>query len=123
MLKKVILLLALICAVMVLAAAAQDRGLTFVGKIEEIALKTNMTPLGAREKILALKLDTKPKLDFRMTARDATRYKLIDASRPSAVLTPGQVNGVGWKVRLTCNKITVLGGTPYYMVVKLEKLD
>jgi hypothetical protein len=122
MLKKVILLLVLICAVTVFSTAAQTT-LLFVGKIEEISLKTNMKPLGGSEKILVIKLDTKPKLDFRMTARDATRYKLIDTAQPSAVLTPGQVNGVGWKVRLTCNKQEILGGEPHYQVIKLERLD
>jgi hypothetical protein len=123
MLKKVILLVVLICAVPVLAAAAQSKGLTFVGKIDEIAAKTQMTAIGATERFLTIKLDSKPKLDFRITARDAARFGLTDTSQPSAVLTPGQVNGVGWKVRLTCDKHEQFGGDPIYRVIKLEKLD
>lgn len=121
MLKKVILLLVLIWAVTVFSAAAQTT-LIFVGKIEEIATKTQMTAVGATERYLTIKLDSKPKLDFRITTRDAARFGLTDTAQPSAVLTPGQVNGLGWKVRLTCDKKTTLGD-PIYLVLKLERLD
>jgi hypothetical protein len=121
--KKVIFLFLLICLVPVLAWAGSEKGLTYVGKIEEIATKTNMTPMGTREKVLVIKLDSKPKLNFRMAARDAARFGLIDNAQLKAVLTPGQVKGVGWKVRLTCDKEEQWGGEPIYQVVKLEKLD
>jgi hypothetical protein len=125
MLKKVLFLGVLICLVPVLAGAASERGLTFVGKIEEIAIKSTISPvgMGPGEKSLVIKLDSKPKIDFRITNKDAARYGLIDTSRTSAVLLPGQVKGVGWKVRLTCNKEERLGGEPTYLVTKLERLD
>ncbi|MFZ5453703.1 MAG: hypothetical protein ACOZF2_17750 [Thermodesulfobacteriota bacterium] len=123
MLKKVILLMVLLCLGVAFSAVAGDKGLTFTGKIEEIAMKTVLTPLGGSEKILTLKLDSKPKLDFRMPAKDAARYGLIDTPKPSAILLPGQVKGVGWKVKLTCDKESSFGGEPAYQVTKLEKLD
>jgi hypothetical protein len=123
MLKKVILLFVLICAATVFAAAAQDSGLTFLGNIEEISTKTTMTPMGGMEKYLVLKLDSKPRIDFRVTGSDAARFGIIDSSQPSAVLTPDKIKGVGWKVRLTCNKSETLGGPPIYLVTKLERLD
>jgi len=121
--KKVILLLVLICVAPVVAGAASEGGLTFLGNIEEVSSKTQMTPMGATEKFLVIKLDSKPKIDFRITAGDAARFGLIDTTQPSAVLRPGQVKGIGWKVRLTCNKQERFAGGPIYMVVKLERLD
>jgi hypothetical protein len=121
--KRVILLLVLICVAPVVAGAASEKGLTFVGNIEEISSKTQMSGIGAMERFLTIKLDSKPKLDFRITAGDAASFGLIDTAQPSAVLRPGQVKGVGWKVRLTCNKQEKFGGDPIYMVVKLERLD
>jgi len=123
MLKKVILILMLLCIpAMVLAASEQTTGLTFVGKIEEIATKTTMSPVGGMEKYLAIKLDSKPKLDFRVTYRDAASFGLIDTDHPSAVLVPGKIKGLGWKVRLTCDKKTTMSD-PIYMVTNLERLD
>ena len=107
---------------MVLAASEQSTGLTFVGKIEEIASKTVTGPVGAMEKYLSIKLDSKPKLDFRVTNIDASRFGLIDTAQPSAVLTPGKIKGLGWKVRLTCDKKTTMSD-PYYLVTNLERLD
>jgi len=79
--------------------------------------------VGATEKFLTIKLDNKPKLDFRITTEDAARFGLTDTAQPSAVITPGKIKGVGWKVRLTCDKQVKLGGEPHYMVLKLERLD
>ncbi|MBI4642504.1 MAG: hypothetical protein HY790_01190 [Deltaproteobacteria bacterium] len=123
MLKKIFpIVLLLLFAFTALAGAAQDTGLTFVGKIEEIAIKTSMGPMGGMEKNLAIKLDSKPKLDIRVTTRDASRFGLIDTDQPSAVLTPGKIKGLGWKVRLTCDKKTTMS-EPFYMVTNLERLD
>jgi hypothetical protein len=122
MLKKFFPILLLLFAFADLSMAAQDTGLTFVGKIEEISMKTSMGPMGGMEKNLAIKLDSKPKLDFRMTAMDASRFGLIDTDQPSAVLTPGKIKGLGWKVRVTCDKKATMGD-PYYLVTNLEKLD
>jgi hypothetical protein len=121
-LKKIIPLIILFMAAMVIAAGAQDKA-TFSGKIEEIAIKTTMTPVGAMEKSLVIKLDSQPKKDIRAAAADAARFGLIDTDQPGAVLKPGQVKGVGWKVRLTCEKKSSFGGDPVYQVVNLEKLD
>jgi hypothetical protein len=126
MLKKVILfVLMLSLPAMVLAAPDQSTGLIFIGKIEEIALKSNISPkgMGPVEKTLAIKLDSKPHLDLRITTKDAARFGLIDTAHPSAVLMPGQVKGVGWRVRLTCDKITVFGGESIYKVVKVDRLN
>jgi len=127
MLKKIIPCLLILFTLTVLTVpvwsrAAQDTGLTFVGIIEEIATKTTLTGMGSTEKYLAIKLDSKPKLDFRITAMDAARFGLIDTAQPSAVLTPGKIKGLGWKIRLTCDKRTTLG-EPMYMVTNLERLD
>ena len=125
MLKKIFPFILMLFALTVLSAAAQDKGLTFTGKIEEIAMKTSVGPMGSMggmEKNLAIKLDSKPKLDIRVTYRDAARFGLIDTDQPSAVLTPGKIKGVGWKVRLTCDKKTTMS-EPFYVVTKLERLD
>ena len=120
MLRKVFLLVVLICLGTVFIAAAAD--VTFTGKIEEVAMKTVLTPLGGSEKILTIKLDTEPHLEFLVTAGDAIKIGLI-TSRPSTVLLPSQVKGIGWKVRLTCEKRTTFGGEPTYPVKKLKILD
>lgn len=125
MLRKVIPLIVLVCAVTVLAAVAQDK-VTFEGKIEEIAVRTTISPVGQgrTEKNLAIKLDSKPNLDISVSARDAVKFGLIDTEQPSAVLAPGRIKGVGWKVRLTCDKKTNMSlADPFYIVTKLERLD
>ncbi len=122
MMKKIILLLLLLWPLTVPALAQQNTGLIFVGKIEEIASKTTMT-VGATEKYLALKLDSKPKLDIRITARVAAKFGLIDTAEPPAVIPPSRVKGLGWKVKLTCDKIVSFGGEPIYLVTNLERLD
>jgi hypothetical protein len=127
MLKKVILLIVALGVVAMLAgtvpaALEQTTGLTFVGKIEEISIKTTMTPVGGMEKFLAIKLDSKPKMDFRVPIKDAAHYGLIDTDHLSAVLTPGKIKGLGWKVRLTCNKQSTMND-PNYLVTNLQRLD
>lgn len=121
--KRVIPLLLLLWLVMVGAGAAQDKGLTYVGKIEEVATKTQMTAVGATDRFLTIKLDKHPGTEFRITTQDAANFGLIDTAKPSAVLRPGQVKGMGWKVRLTCDRITAFGRDPVLQVIKLEKLD
>ncbi|OGP71738.1 MAG: hypothetical protein A2Y80_01725 [Deltaproteobacteria bacterium RBG_13_58_19] len=120
MLKKVIPYLVLLGAFTVLTAAAQTR-LTYVGKIQEIASKTGLT-LGSSGKYLALRLDSQPKLDFRLTVEDGVRFGLIEETGTSAVLTPGRLKGLGWKVRLTCEKKATFTDTLYW-VTNLERLD
>ncbi|MDD2902698.1 MAG: hypothetical protein PHU44_09730 [Syntrophales bacterium] len=120
--KKIILLAVLVCMGTVVSAAAQDSVQTFTGKIEEIAMKTMLSPMGGSEKMVTLKLNTHPKLEFRMRASDATMIGLI-TSQSSAILMPNQVKGVGWKVTLTCEKKTTFGGEPVYLVTKLLKHD
>jgi len=122
MLKKIFPLVLLLVGLSAISAAARDTGLTFTGKIEEIAIKTSVGPLGGMEKNLAIKLDTKPKLDIRVSTRDAHRFGLIDTDQPSMVMTPGKIKGLGWKVRLTCDKKTTMS-EPFYVVTKLERLD
>jgi hypothetical protein len=127
MLKKVILFILSLCMVTmlagtVLAALEQTSGLTFVGKIEELAIKTTMTPVGGMEKFLAIKLDSKPKMDFRVSLKDAASYGLIDRDHLSTVLTPDKIKGLGWKVRLTCDKKSTMSD-PNYLVTNLKRLD
>lgn len=121
MLKKIFLLLVLLFAVTVLSAADKITGLIFVGKIQEVGSKTTLTPTST-EKYLVIKLDSKPNIDFRLTATDAARFGLIEAKGPSPIITPGRVKGLGWKVRLTCDKQTTFSES-IYMVTNLEKLD
>ncbi|MEW6386923.1 MAG: hypothetical protein AB1491_05335 [Thermodesulfobacteriota bacterium] len=118
--KKVIPCLILFLALTVVAAAQPTTGLTFVGQIQEIGSKTGLAP-GSSGEYLAIRLDTHPKLDFRLTAKDGLRYGLIDGSGTSAVLTPGRLKGLGWTVRLTCEKKTT-SSDPIYLVTRLERL-
>ncbi|MHB8068005.1 MAG: hypothetical protein ACYDIC_08905 [Desulfobaccales bacterium] len=125
MMKKIILfLICLSLPLMALAGTEQTTGLTYIGKIEEIAVKSVISPvgMGAAQKYLSIKLDSKPKLDFRVTAKDAVTFHLTDTDQPSAVLAPGKLKGQGWKVRLTCEKKTTMG-EPFYLVTNLERLD
>jgi len=123
MLKKVILFfIVLSIPMMGLAAAEKTTGLTFVGKIEEIAIKNVISPTGPMEKYLSIKLDSKPKLDFQVTAAEASRYGLIDTDHASAILTPSKIKGLGWKVRLTCDKKFKITGETY-IVTNVERLD
>jgi hypothetical protein len=124
MLKRIFLLVLLLVALAVFAeaTAARDTGLTFTGKIEEVAIKTSVGPMGGMEKNLAIKLDSKPKLDFRMSTGNAARYGLLETDQPSLVMTPGKIKGVGWKVRLTCDKKETMS-EPYYVVTRLERLE
>ena len=125
MTKKIILFLIIFTLpVMALAGMEQTTGFIFSGKIEEIAVKNVISPagIGPAKKFVSIKLDSKPKLDIRVTAEDAVSFHLLKTDQPSAVLTPGKLQGQGWKVRLTCNKMTT-AGEPFYLVVKLERLD
>lgn len=123
MTKRIILFLILLSLpVMALAGPDQTTGLTFVGKIEEIAVKSVISPTGPMEKYLSIKLDSKPKFDFRVSSKDAVSFHLLDTNQPSAVLAPGKLKGQGWKVRLTCEKKTTTRD-PFYLVTNLERLD
>jgi len=125
MTKKLILFLILAALpVMVLAGTEQTTGLIYIGKIEEIAVKSVISPTGPmqKEKYVSIKLDSNPKMDFRVTAKDAVRFHLLDTDQPSAVLAPGKLKGQGWKVRLTCEKKTTMG-EPFYLVTSLDRLD
>jgi hypothetical protein len=122
MLKKIVLLLVLLFVVMVLSGAEQTTGLIFEGKIQEISSKTTLTPT-SKENFLVIKLDSKPNVEFRLTAADGARFGLIETKGPSPIITPGRVKGLGWKVRLTCDKQTFAFSNPIYMVTNLERLD
>lgn len=125
MTKKIILFLILLALpVMALAGTEQTTGLIYLGKIEEIAVKSVISPvgMGSSQKYLSIKLDSNPKMDFRVTAADAVRFHLLDTDQPSAVMAPGRLKGQGWKVRLTCEKKTT-AGEPFYLVIRLDRLD
>jgi hypothetical protein len=121
MLKKIIPFLVLLWLLTVLTAAAQTTRQTYVGKIQEIGSKTGLT-MASAGKYLVIKLDSQPKIEFRVTPEDAARFGLIEEKGSSAVLTPGRIKGLGWKVRLTCDKKVSLADTTY-LVTNLERLE
>ena len=122
MLKKIVLLSVLFLVVAVQSGAEQTTGLVFVGKIQEISSKTTLTPT-SKENSLVIKLDSKPNTEFLLTAADGARFGLIETKGPSPILAPGRVKGLGWKVRLTCDKQSFAFGNPTYTVTNLERLD
>ena len=97
MLKKghSFLLLLLILTVHVLRDC-QDTGLTFVGKIEEIATKTTMT--WATEKNLSIKLDSKPKVDSGCLTHGCRQIRPHGTTASPQRSSPDKIKGVGWKV-------------------------
>jgi hypothetical protein len=94
----------------------------FTGKIQDIR-KATALGLGKRETFYTIKLDTKPRYEFRFSEDDAVSYGLVDPAGPSMVVTPKMKKGLGWKVRLTCDNPTGSLSTPVYRVRSLERLD
>ncbi len=113
------LLLAILIAWM--GAAYGQPGIYYTGKITEISKGTPLG-LGKTGTFFIIKLDSTPKMDFRILQEDAVRYGLIEAAGSSAVLTPKQIKGLGWQVKLTCSKEEQLGGPSLFWVKSLERM-
>jgi hypothetical protein len=94
----------------------------FTGKIQDIR-KATALGLGKRETFYTIKLDSKPRYEFRLSEDDAVSYGLVDPAGPSMVVTPKMKKGLGWKVRLTCDNPTGSLSAPAYRVRSLERLD
>jgi hypothetical protein len=118
--KSLILCGLLVCA---LAAGAYGQAIVyFHGKITEISKTAPMVP-GETKTFLIIKLDTKPNMEFRISRENALKYGLIEAGA-SGFLTPKQLKGLGWKVKLTCSKEEkAFSGTPIYQVISLERVN
>ena len=97
-------------------------GTYYTGSITEISKGTPLG-LGKTGTFFIIKLDSKPKMEFRVSREDAVKYGLIEAAGSSAVLTPKQIKGLGWQVKLTCSKEEQLGSPPIYQVKSLERMN
>jgi hypothetical protein len=115
------LLLLAFCLAGALASSGAATAI-FTGKIQEIR-KATALGLGKRETFYTIKLDTKPKYEFRFSEDDAVSYGLVDAAGPSMVVTPKMKKGLGWKVTLTCDGPTGSLSAPVYRVKALKRLD
>ena len=116
------LLLLAFCLAGASASSGAPAVATFTGKIQDIR-KATALGLGKRETFYTIKLDTKPKYEFRLSEDDAVSYGLVDPAGPSMVVTPRMKKGLGWKVRLTCDNPTGSLSAPAYRVRSLERLD
>ena len=104
-------------------AASGQATVYFRGKITEIS-KAMAMGLGKTGTFFIIKLDSKPKLDFRISQEDAVKFGLIEATGSAAVLTPKQLKGVGWQVKLTCSKEEqTFGIAPIYWVRSVERMN
>ena len=105
-----------------LASSGAPATATFTGKIQDIR-KATALGLGKRETFYTIKLDNKPKPEFRLSVEDAVHYGLVDPAGPSMVVTPKMKKGLGWKVTLTCEGPTGSLSAPVYRVKALKRLD
>jgi hypothetical protein len=96
---------------------------SFTGKITGIARGTELD-LGKRDTFYIVRLGSYPKTEFRLPHADAVRYGVIVAAAPTAVVTPKQSKGLGWRVKLICENKNIGERTaPVYKVISLERLD
>jgi len=95
---------------------------SFTGKITEIARGTQLD-VGKKGTFYMLRLDDYPNIEFRLSPEDAVRFGVVAAGGPAQVVTSKMSQGLGWKVKLTCdaNKTGSLK-TPVYKVISLERL-
>jgi len=114
----------LLLAILIAWVAAADGQTTvsFDGKIIEISKGTALAP-GETGTFFIIRLDSKPKEEFRISREDAVKYGLIEAGA-SGVLTLKQPKGLGWKVRLTCSKeVKPFSSITIYQVRSLERMN
>jgi hypothetical protein len=96
---------------------------TFTGKIIEIARGTQLD-IGKHDTFYVVRLEEYPTTEFRISSKDAVHFGVIDATGPTAVVTPKMSKGLGWKVKLACeDKNLGLVKTPIYKVISLERLN
>jgi hypothetical protein len=104
-------------------AAPGQAAKSFIGKITEIAKATSLG-IGKHDTFYTVRLDEYPTTGFRISFEDAVRFGVIDVAGPSAVVTPKQSKGLGWKVKLTCDGNNLgLVKAPIYKVNSLERLS
>ena len=120
---KIILGLALVFLMAQAGPVSAQPTKTFTGVVKEIGKATNLN-IGQTDTFYIVKLDNYPNAEFRLPPGDAIRYGLIESAGPSAVVTPKQGKGLGWKVKLTCDAKN-LGEVkaPIYRVTSLERLN
>ncbi len=95
----------------------------FTGKITSISKGSEMEP-GRNESFYVVKLDSKPNAEFRLSPEQAVKYGVVAAAGNSAVVTPKDSKGLGWKVRLTCQGRPEGSLTaPVYQVKSLERIN
>jgi hypothetical protein len=96
---------------------------SFTGVIKEIA-KAASLGIGKTDTFFVVKLDNYPETQFRLAPDEAVRSGLIDQTAVSGVLTPQKNKGLGWKVKLTCDKRYDGPRTaPIYKVMSLERVN
>jgi len=104
-------------------AAHGQAGKPFTGKITGIARGTQLE-IGKKDTFYILQLADYPKTEFRLAHEDAVRFGVIEAAGPTAVVTPKQSKGLGWRVKLICDgKNLGLVKAPIYKVISLERLN
>jgi hypothetical protein len=116
------LLLLAFCLAGALASYGAPATATFTGKIQDIRMATALG-IAKRETFYTIKLDSKPKAEFRLSVDEAVHYGLVDPAGPSMIVTPKMKKGLGWKVRLTCDNPTGPLSAPVYQVRSLKRLD
>ncbi len=119
--KKLLALLFLVSLLGAGLAYGQAPDVSFTGRITEISKSIDLGVMRT-EQLLVIKLDNLPNTQFKISRDEAVRAGIIETSGVSAVLTPGQTKGIGWKVKLFCkNQGTVK--TPNYRVKSLERIS
>ena len=121
--NKALLGLGLVLVIAWAGAAHGQASKPFTGKITEIARGTQLD-IGKKDTFYILRLDDYPKIEFRLAPEDAVRFGVIEAAGPTAVVTPKQSKGLGWRVKLICDgKNLGLVKAPIYKVISLERLS
>ena len=121
--SKALMGLWLVLAIAWAGAAHGQASTPFTGKITEIARGTQLD-IGKKDTFYILRLADYPKTEFRLAHEDAVRFGVIEAAGPTAVVTPKQSKGLGWRVKLICDgKNLVLVKAPIYKVISLERLN
>ena len=93
---------------------------TFTGKITEIAKGTELG-LDKHGSFYTIRLEEYPNIQFHVSPQDAVSFGVIEPG--GTVLTPKNMKGLGWKVKLTCDgeKLGSLKA-PVYKVKNLVRL-
>ena len=120
--SKVLLGLWLVLLIAWAGAAHGQASTPFTGKITEIARGTQLD-IGKQDTFYILRLAEHANTEFRLASEDAVRFGVIETGGPTAVVTPKQSKGLGWRVKLICDgKNLGLVKAPIYKVISLERL-